>query len=691
MVTAVTVLFLSLAVFAPCGADASAANPIRRVVTMLQDMQTKVTEEGEKEQALFDKFMCYCKTAGGDLEAGIKEGKANIISLEELLKTGKAEMEQLEADLKEHEASRTEAKEAMAAATALREKEAAAFAKLSEDYKTNLGALAKAIPAIENGMAGAFLQTMEASNLKKFTIEKADIPDETRQEVLSFLSGRGEYAPQSGQIVGILKQMEDEMAKSLEEAESTEAEAIKTYDALMAAKQKEVEALNAQIEAKLTRKGELGVELASGLNELEDTKTSVAEDEKFLAELEAGCATKEKEWAEVCKTRQEELVALAETIKILNDDDSLELFKKTLPSSASLLQLTMRTMSLRRRALVEIREAIMKGARLGAQPQLDLIALALNGKSQGFEKVIKMIDVMVANLKKEQADDEAKKEYCGKELDSSEDKKKVLDLKVSDSATAIEELEGSIATLTEDIAALNAGIKALDKAVAEATELRKGENADYKELKQSDTAAKEILGMAKNRLNRFYNPKLYKPPPVEEPTFVQISAHASGRGAPPPPPETFGPYTKKTEGNNGVIAMIDLLIKDLDKELQEAEVMENDAQKEYEEMMAESATKRADDSKAVSDKTAMKASEEEALIAEQGTKAATEKELMATLELIHSLHGECDWLLKYFDARAEARAGEIDALGKAKAVLSGADYSLLQTARRASLRGFGKN
>merc|ERR550532_2386870 len=99
--------------------------------------------------------------------------------------------------------------------------------------------------------------------------------------------------------------------------------------------------------------------------------------------------------------------------------------------------------------------------------------------------------------------------------------------------------------------------------------------------------------------------------------------------------------------------------------------------------MAESATKRADDSKAVSDKTAMKASEEEALTAE--------KELMATLELIHSLHGECDWLLKYFDARAEARAGEIDALGKAKAVLSGADYSLLQTARRASLRGFGKN
>jgi len=684
MVTSVTVLVLALAVLAPSGAHASAANPIRRVVTLLEEMQVKIKEEGEKEEAMFDKFMCYCKTAGGDLEASIKAGKAKIVSLEELLKTGKAEMEQLEADLKEHEASRAEAKEAMAAATAMREKEAAAFAKLSEDSKTNLAALAKAIPAIESGMAGAFLQTTEANNLKRFTMEKAEMPDETREEVLAFLSGKGEYAPQSGQIVGILKQMQDEMAKALEEAETAEAEAIKAYDALMEAKQKEVESLNAQIETKLTRKGELGVELAGGLNEIEDTKVSVAEDEKFLAELETGCATKEKEWAVVCKNRQEELVALAETIKILNDDDALELFKKTLPS-ASLLQVTESEQSVRKRALLAITEASRLGSQ--SQPQLDLIALALKGKSQGFEKVIGMIDEMVANLKKEQVDDEAKKEYCDKELDVSEDKKKELDLKVSDSATAIEEIEGSIATLTEEIAALKAGIKALDAAVAEATEIRKGENADYKELKQSDTAAKEILAMAKNRLNKFYNPKMYKPPPAEEPTFVQISTHAN-RVAPPPPPETFGPYTKKTEGSAGVIAMIDMLVQDLDKELQEAEVMEADAQKEYEEMMAESATKRADDSKAMSDKTALKASEEEALMSEKETKAATEKELMETLEYIHSLHGECDWLLKFFDARSEARAGEIDALGKAKAVLSGADYSLLQTA---SLRGFRQN
>merc|ERR1719195_2240049 len=231
-----------------------------------------------------------------------------------------------------------------------------------------------------------------------------------------------------------------------------------------------------------------------------------------------------------------------------------------------------------------------------------------------------MIDDMVANLKQEQVDDDSKKEYCEKQLDTSEDKKKQLEISLSDSETAIEELEGSVATLTEEIAALKKGIKALDKAVAEATEQRKEENAEYKELKQSDTAAKDILLFAKNRLNKFYNPKLYKPPADAPAMFVQVTAHRN-YAAPPPPPESFGAYTKKSGENAGVVQMIDLLVKDLDTELVEREVNEKNAQSDYEELMAESSIKRADDSKSMSDKTASKASEEEALENEQDTKA----------------------------------------------------------------------
>merc|ERR1719198_703383 len=130
--------------------------------------------------------------------------------------------------------------------------------------------------------------------------------------------------------------------------------------------------------------------------------------------------------------------------------------------------------------------------------------------------------------------------------------------------------------------------------------------------------------------------------------------------------------------------MIDLLVKDLDKEMTEATTEEKDAQADYESMMTDSAAKRATDSKTLTEKGVAKADMEGQLGAETEAKTSTGKELAATLEYIQSLHSECDWLLQYFDVRKTARASEIDALGQAKAVLSGSDYSLVQTASKAT-------
>merc|ERR1719507_1324403 len=273
-------------------------------------------------------------------------------------------------------------------------------------------------------------------------------------------------------------------------------------------------------------------------------------------------------------------------------------------------------------------------------------------------------------------------------------------------------MEGSIETLGEEIAALEAGIRALDKSVAEATEQRQTENADYKELMSSNGVAKDVLGWAKNRLNKFYNPAEYVPPPKVElsaedrivdnnggtltttqphgiagtgigsVSLVQVHAHAQReqREAPPSPPETFGPYTKKGGQGNGVIAMIDLLVKELDKEMQEAEVVEKDAQEDYEKMMRDASDKRAADSKSMTEKNSIKADTEEALDMERVKRAETEQKLMHTAKYISELHQECDWLLQYYSARKAARTSESESLVNAKAVLNGADYSLAQAA-----------
>lgn len=697
---------ISFASVAQTNEDARAmANPIRKVVTLLQRMQTQVTAEGEKEKELYEKFMCYCKTNSNTLDASIAEANNKIASTASALEEATAKKAQTEQDLKDHQASRAEAKDAMAKATALREKEASEYAKIKADSNANLAALTKAIAAIEKGAMGGFLQTSAANTLRRFIIDSADLNDGSRQELLAFLSGsQGDsYVPQSGEITGILKQIKDDMAKSLASATDDENASIQSYEGLMAAKKKEVATLTAQVEKEMTRIGELGVQIANMGNDLEDTKDTLAEDTKFVAELQAGCDTKSKQWAEISATRAEELVALAETIKVLNDDDALELFKKTLPSASSaFVQMDASEHGAKARALAVLRT--LKG-----KPELDFIEMALKGKAMGFEKVVAMIDKMVANLKQEQTDDDGKKEYCETQLDSSEDKQKSLELSIQDSETAIEEMQGTIATLVDELAALESSIKSLDESVADATAQRKAEHEDYNTLMMDDGNAKEVLGWAKNRLNKFYSPKMYKAPPKRDlseaegvtvamggtlaPTpapggiantgigasLVQISAHNHARVAPPPPPATFDAYSKKGAEGTGVISMIDLLIKDLDKEMQESEVTEKESQREYEAMMANAASKRAEDSKAMTDKASFKAKTEESMGAETDSKAGATKELSAVLEFIGSLHAECDWLVKYYDVRKSARAGEIDALGKAKAVLNGADFSLVQT------------
>merc|ERR1719456_2014678 len=165
--------------------------------------------------------------------------------------------------------------------------------------------------------------------------------------------------------------------------------------------------------------------------------------------------------------------------------------------------------------------------------------------------------------------------------------------------------------------------------------------------------------------------------------LAEISAHKQRKAAPPPPPETFGAYTKKSEENSGVTAMMDLLIKDLDKDMTEAKTAEKDAQADYEKLMKDSATKKVSDSKLLTEKTATKADLESDLETYTEEKASSSKKLMATEMYIESLHAECDWLLKYFDVRKEARDAELDSLSKCKAVLSGADYSLVQMRSRA--------
>merc|ERR1719199_851938 len=168
-------------------------------------MQKKIIAEGEKEKELYEKFMCYCKSSGGALGKSIADANTKIPEVQSDIEAAEAQKVQLEADVKKAQADKAAAKTAMAEATAVREKEAAAFASEKAGLDSDVSAMLKAVAALEKGMTGGFLQTSAANVLRRLAVT-AQISDFNREMLTSFLSAGAAdgYAPQSGEIVGIL-------------------------------------------------------------------------------------------------------------------------------------------------------------------------------------------------------------------------------------------------------------------------------------------------------------------------------------------------------------------------------------------------------------------------------------------------------------------------------------------------------
>merc|ERR1719240_2089047 len=457
-----------------------------------------------------------------------------------------------------------------------------------------------------------------------------------RREAIAFLEDSSESTGASDQIVGILKAMKDDMEAELKEAIATEEKAIAGFGELKASKEKEIEMATEAIESKTSRSGEVAVSVVQTKDSLEDTTEELADCEKFISQLATECATKEKEWAERQKIRAEEVKAISEAISILNDDDALDVFKKARPSALVQQELGFLQKSDSPACKAQKAQAIIAvAAKKANNPQLNLLLYTLNsnlkmsskGKAKGLESVIKMIDDMVVLLGKDQKEDDKSKTFCEDELEKTMDEQTAATEKKAGIEASIAEATDAVSALTDEIATLEQDIKDLDKAVAQATEQRKEEHADFNEMMQLNEAAMQLIEKAKNRLQKFYNPTMYKAPPktentmeekiIEAGTFVQIRAHVKDEEdsdvAPPVAPETpSGPY-QKSEKSAGVIGLMDMMVKEIETDMKDSAYEEKTSQSDYAKLMEESEATRAANSKGIVTKTASKAEVESKL------------------------------------------------------------------------------
>merc|ERR1719316_2201834 len=251
---------------------------------------------------------------------------------------------------------------------------------------------------------------------------------------------------------------------------------------------------------------------------------------------------------------------------------------------------------------------------------------------------MKMIDEMVTLLGKQQVEDEKQKTYCEDELEKATDEEAAVKTKLGQVDATIAEQSDAVSSLADELVTLASDIKSLDKSVAEATEQRKEEHQEYVEFIQMSETALGLVEKAKNRLQKFYNPTLYKAPPKTEMTmeekilqagtFAQVRSHRSGEDvAPPPPPETFGAYEKKGGKSAGVIGLMDTIVKGLEGDMKDSSYEEKTAQKDYGELMADSQATRAQDAKSLTDKEASKAELENKLIMTKQSRSDTSTDL----------------------------------------------------------------
>merc|ERR1719387_312583 len=286
--------------------------------------------------------------------------------------------------------------------------------------------------------------------------------------------GRSTYTPayhaQSGEILGILKQMKEEMEADLSEAQKEESARVAAFEELRAAKTDEIASGEKKLEEKKEELAQAEFDVANAKEDLERVKAELEETQKFLAELQTNCEELDKNFELRKKSRLEEIQAVSETIGILTSDEARDTFNG---AYASFLQLSMRVRRMSGRQ-ARAAKVLRNAARKTNNPELSILASKV--ELDAFTKVKKMIDDMIAMLKVQQEDEVAKKDWCDSEFqENTMDTLKAEDL-AKDQQQKIDDLGSAITTLTEEIATAKKNIADLQMAEQRASELRKTEN-----------------------------------------------------------------------------------------------------------------------------------------------------------------------------------------------------------------------
>ena len=642
---------------------AAEVTPVEKVLELMNSMLEKGKKEKHEEQVAFAGYKQFCDDTTTEKNRAISEANDKIGVLNADIEKAVATIQKLTEEIAELEEDVSIWEGDIKASTKVREIEKADYDKTHADYSESVDALGRAIKVLSEknvNTAQASLIQVKSMNL---------IPAAAKSAIDAFLQQDPELLEQSppeanayeGQSSGIVEMLDKLLDKFIEERtqlEKEEMNAKHAYDMLLQDLKSQIAQSTSDRDEKAEFKAETMQAKADAESDVEDTTSTRDADIKYLADLTATCAQKSSDFDNRQQLRAEEIEAIEKAIDIIGSGAVAGSAEKHLPGMLQTGHSFAQLRSTGDGAQARVARFLQSKSELLGSRVLSLVAQRI--ESDPFVKVKKMIKDLITKLMEEANEESEHKGWCDQELSTNEQTRKEKTAGVEALHSQIDELEASIAKLTEDMADATQAIADLDAAMVKATDLRTAEKAKNTETIQDAAEAQTAVAKALSVLKDFY---------AKAATATSFTQQKED-------PTIFeSEYKGMQSSNGGVVGMLEVIESDFARLEADTKSAEASAAKEHTEFMDDSSSDKASKATDIEHKTAKKQDESQALQTAEEDLAGTKEELDAALQYFDKLKPSCVDAGVSYEDRVARREEEIESLKQALEILDGKEIA----------------
>jgi len=649
----------------------SRVTPVQKVVQLLQDMQAKGEKEKHEEQVQFSTYKQFCEDTAVDKQRAIKDANRRSDSLNASIAKNKAEAKSLADEVAAHDRDISTWQGDEDAATKVRNIEEADFRATDTDYTESLTALDGAIKVLKKQnfdrkqAAVALLQIsslvpLESRNVLEAFLAQSDAGDDDAAHLAKAAPEAHGYEFQSQGIIDMLQKLKEKFDGQREQLRKEESNSKEAFQLLM-------QALGNQIEEATRQRTDKNVVSANKLQkagnetaELADTVATRDDDQTYLTDLTATCEQKASDFEQRQQLRADEVKAIEKAVEILSSDSVSGASEKHLPQLVQSATVLLQLRSARDRDMQTKVASFLNDQATRIHSRV-LSALAIRVADDPLRKVKQMIKDLIVRLMEEANQEAEKKGWCDTELKGNEMTRDEKTARVEKLHAEKDELETSIAKLGDDLANLAQQVSELDKAVAEASDIRAKEKAKNKVAVKDAQEAQTAVAKALAVLQEFYANA------GEATALVQQQPEA---------PEIFdSPYQGMQAEGGGVVSMLEVIQSDFARLEAETTANENQSQKEHTQFLRDSEVDKTQKTKDIEHKTGSRDDQQQLLNETQDDLIGTQKELDSANAYYDQLKPQCINSGANFEDRAARRQEEIESLQEALRILNGEELS----------------